>query len=166
MVGERFPLDSASMNLIIRRVSVSRKGGAKGGTMEVRTGSRVLKQAKLFLGKPLGSDLDTVPIELMAAAHATSFCVALWKELRLKSSTAGEIITTVTVALEHLAGGWTIINVHLNVFGRLLKMTQRKFIDATVRTQTKCLTSQALRISVSINTKLEVQPKPAAKHLA
>lgn len=154
------------MNLIIRRVSVSRKGGAKGGTMEVRTGSRVLKQVKLSFGKPLRNDPDTIPIELMAAAHATSFCVALWKELRLKSSVAGEIITTVTVALEHLAGDWTIMNVHLNVFGRLPKMTHGRFVDATVRTQTRCLTSRALRTSVSINTKLEVPPRPAAKHFA
>jgi hypothetical protein len=70
-------------------------------------------------------------------------------------SASGDIVTTTTVTLEHLAGGWTITNLHLNVIAKLPKMTQREFIDATVRAETSCLVSRLLRATISMNAKLE-----------
>ena len=144
------------MNLIIRKALVRWKGGAKGGTRAVTTESGVLKQARFSLGTPLknnGSGTD--PAELIAAAHASSFSLALSNELGLKAVAAGEIITSATVTLEHLAAGWTIMNIHLNVIARLPKVTQSQFIDATVRAKTSCLVSRLLRASISMNAKLK-----------
>ena len=140
------------MNLIIRKASVRWKGG----TRAVTTGSGVLKQAKFGSGVSLknnGSNTD--PAELVAAAHASSFSLALSKELGLKAFAAGEIVTSATVTLEHLAAGWTIMNIHLNVVARLPKVTQGRFIDATVRAKTNCLVSRSLRANISMNAKLE-----------
>ena len=143
------------MNLIIRKASVCWKGGAKGGSRTVTTDSGVLRRAKFCLGLPLKNNSHTDPAELIAAAHASSFSLALSNELGLESSAAGEILTTATVTLENLAAGWTIMNVHLNVMARLPKVTQGRFIDATVRAKTNCLVSRLLCANISMNAKLE-----------
>ncbi len=145
----------ASMHLIIRKASVLWKGGARRGTRVVTTDSGVLKRAKFSLGLPLNNKSHTDPAELMAAAHASSFSLALSNELGLSASAAGEIVTAVTVTLEHLATGWTVVNIHLNVLARLPKVTQGRFIDASVRAKTNCVVSRLLRANISMNAKLE-----------
>lgn len=151
------------MSVIIRKASVRWNGGAKGGVRTVTTDSGVLKRAKFSLGLPLKNNSHTDPTELIAAAHASSFSLALSKELRLKASAAGEIVTSATITVEHLVAGWTIMNIHLNVVARLPKMTQGRFIDATVRAKTNCLVSRLLRANISMNAKLET--RAAAKNL-
>lgn len=148
------PTEYASMNLIIRKASVLWKGGAKGGTHAVMTDSGVVKGAKFSLGHPSKNNSHTDPAELIAAAHASSFSLALSNELGLRAS-AGEIVTAAIVTLEHLAAGWTIMNIHLNVLARLPKVTQGAFIDATVRAKTNCIVSRLLRANISMNAKLE-----------
>lgn len=143
------------MNLIIRKASVLWKGGDKGGTRAVTTDSGVLKRAKFSLDLPFKNKSHTDPAELIAAAHVSSFSLALSNELGLKASAAGEIVTVATVTLEHLAAGWKVMNIHLNVLARLPRVTQGTFIDATVRAKTNCLVSQLLRANVSMNAKLE-----------
>jgi osmotically inducible protein OsmC len=149
-----FPED-VRMNVIMRKASVRWKGGAAGGTRAVTTASGVLKRARFSGGLPVKINSRTDPAELIAAAHAGSFSLALSKELRLRPSAAGDIVTTVTVTLEHLAAVWTIINVHLNVVATLPKVTQGRFIDATVRAKTNCLVSRLLRGNISMHARLE-----------
>lgn len=140
------------MQLIIRKAAVQWKVGAKGDTRIVNTGSGVLKNTRCASGVPLKENTD--PAELIAAAHAGSFALALAKELKLAPSASGNIITTATVTKEHLATGWMITNIHLNVVAALPRVTQSEFIDATVRAKTSCLVSQLLRATISMNAKL------------
>jgi osmotically inducible protein OsmC len=155
LVDSLLSSESSMMNLIIRKAHVRWKGGNKGGSRAVTTESGVLKQAKFSLGIMRKKVSDTDPAELIAAAHASSFSLALSNELGLSASAAGEVLITATVAMEHLAAGWTIMNVHLNVVAKLPKMTQNKFIDASVRAKTSCLVSRLLRANISMNAKLE-----------
>lgn len=143
------------MNLIIRKASVRWKGNGKGGTRKVTTNSGVLKRAKFSLGLPSENNSHTDPAELIAAAHASSFSLALSNELGLRDSASGEILTAATVTLERLAAGWTVMNIHLNVLAKLPKVTQGGFIDATVRAKTNCVVSRLLRANISMNAKLE-----------
>ena len=143
------------MNLIIRKASVRWKGGTKGGTRAVTTENGTLKQARGSLGIPLKNGSDTDPAELIAAAQASSFSLALSTELGRKAFAADETLTTATVTMELLAAGWTIMNIHLNVVARLFKVTQGRFIDATVRAKTNCPVSRLLRANISMNAKLE-----------
>ena len=142
------------MQLIIRKAAVQWKVGSKGDTCVVSTGSGVLKDARYASGIPPKDNSVTDPAELIAAAHAGSFSLALSKELKLAPSALGNIITTATVTIEHLATGWTITNIHLNVIATLPKVTQSEFIDATVRAKTSCLISRLLRATISMNAKL------------
>lgn len=142
------------MQLIIRKAAVQWKVGSKGDTRVVSTGSGVLKDVRYASGIPLKDNSVTDPAELIAAAHAGSFSLALSKELKLAPLVAGNIITTATVTTEHLATGWSITNIHLNVIARLPRVTQSEFIDATVRAKTSCLVSGLLRATISVNAKL------------
>ena len=143
------------MKVIMRRASVKWKGGVKGGTRVVSTGSGVLQRARYASGKPLKANSMTDPAELIAAAHAGSFSSSLSNALGLAACASGSIVTTSTVTLEHLAVGWTFLNIHLNVIARLPNVTQIEFVDATVRAKTNCLISRLLRANISLNAKLE-----------
>lgn len=143
------------MKLIIRKASVSWKGRAKGGIQTVTTDSGVLKRTRFSLGLPTNNFPGTDPVELIAAAYASSFSLALSHELHVKPSAKGGITTVATVTLQHLATGWRILNMHLTVVATLPGVTQGRFIDATVRAKTNCLVSRLLRANVSMNAKLE-----------
>ncbi len=143
------------MRLIIRRAVVRWKGGVQGGRRTLTTDSGMLKRVRIprELRPSLNSHAD--PAELIAAAHATSFSLALSKELGLMTSGQGEVTTSVTVTLEHLAEGWTIVNMHLDVHASLPKLTQGRFIEATICAKTSCLVSRLLRANISMNARLE-----------
>jgi lipoyl-dependent peroxiredoxin len=143
------------MKLIMRKATVQWKGGSNGGTRAITTESGALKQARYSAGIPFRENSGTNPAELIAAAHAASFSLALSNELGLARSPRSDIVTTATVTLEHLPAGWTIMNIHLNVLARLPRLTQGEFIDATLRAKTSCLVSRLLRATVSMNAKLE-----------
>jgi len=119
------------------------------------TESGVLSQTRYAMSIPLRKTSGTNPAELIAAAHAGSFSMALSQELGLARSALGSIATTATVTLQNLSGIWSIINLHLNVLAKLPKVTQGQFIDATVRAKTTCLISKLLRANLSMNAKLE-----------
>jgi lipoyl-dependent peroxiredoxin len=150
-----FPLQDDSMKLILRKASVQWAGGSHGRIRAITTESGVLKQAHYSSGMPFRGNSGTNPAELIAAAHAASFSLALSDELGLRNSAAGEIVTTATVTLEQVAAGWTITNIHLNVLARLPRLTQGEFIDATLRAKTNCQVSRLLRVNISMNARLE-----------
>ena len=143
------------MNLIIRRASVSWKGGAQGGSRSITTEGSLLRRAKLSPGLSVKNDSETDPAELIAAAHASSFSLALSQELGLKISARGEMVTAARMTLERLAAGWMITDIHLNVVARLPGVTQNRFIDATVRAKTNCLVSRLLGTNILMIAKLE-----------
>src|SRR3954465_13002197 len=115
------------MKLIRRKASVRWKGGSRGGSHVMSTESGVLTQARYSMCIPVKKTSATNPAELIAAAHAGSFSLALWRELGLAPSAAGNIATTATVAMERLPAGWTIINLDLNVLANLPRVTQGEF---------------------------------------
>jgi len=117
--------------------------------------SNALKPAKFSWGMSQKRKSQVDPVQLIAAAHAGSFSRALSGELGLKASAPGEIVTTATLTMENLSAGWTILNIHLHVVAKLPKMTQGRFIDATVRAKMRCLVSRLLRANISMNAKLE-----------
>ena len=142
------------MRIIIRKASVQWRGGLK-GRQSVTTESGALKNKRCVPCIPLGSGSATNPAELIAAAHAGSFSMALSNELGLMGFSRGEIATTAAVKLENLSDGWSILKIHLNVLARLPKLTQCQFIDATVRAKTCCVVSRLLRANISMTAKLE-----------
>jgi osmotically inducible protein OsmC len=149
------------MERISQKASANWKSGAKGGVGTVSTPSRALTGAKFSLELRGKKVAETNPSELFAAAHASSFSIALIKELGAKAVAKGEINTTSTVSMEMVKDGWTIHSTHLDVVARLPTISQGSFIDATIRAKSNCLICQLLRVTISMNAKLEPQEAKA-----
>lgn len=142
------------MQLIIRKASVRWSAGQPGERV-VTTDSGALRETPFSAPHPRRSESETDSAELIAAALAGSFSLALEQELGGNSLSTGDITVSAAVTLEEMAGSWTIMNIHLNVTARLSKLTQGRFIEATVRAKARCLVSRALRPTVSMNAKLD-----------
>jgi osmotically inducible protein OsmC len=145
------------MKRISQQASAVWKSGAKDGVATVSTSSRSLDKTSFSLGFPKKKVVGTNPSELMAAAHASSFSLALIKELGPKAAARGEINTTSTVSMEMPKDSWTVNSVHLDVVASLPTLTQGRFIDATIRAKANCVICQLLRVKISMNAKLEPQ---------
>lgn len=154
------------MKLMIRKASVQWTDGFRGGSGSMTTDSGALNQAPYSAGARFKKPNGTTPAELIAAAHAGSFSMALANELKLAGFVPDQIAILATVTLELLAAGWTITNINLKVLAKVPKATQGDFIDATLRAKTGCPVSRLLRVNISMNAKLESntfapsQPQP------
>src|SRR5580698_1422850 len=90
-------------------------GGLKDGKGTVSTQSGVLKQTQYSFSTRFEDGIGTNPEELIAAAHAGCFTMALSAQLGNAGLTAESIDTTAAVTLEKVEGGFSITAVHLDV---------------------------------------------------
>src|SRR6478736_9011572 len=102
-----------------RRGSAAWQGGIKDGKGAISSESGALKEypygfASRFEGKP-----GTNPEELLGAAHAGCFTMALSLILGEAKLTATQMDTTAEVSLEQVDGGYAITSVHLTLRARV-----------------------------------------------
>jgi osmotically inducible protein OsmC len=140
---------------MMRKASVRWTGGARDGSGAMTTESGMLKQTRYSSGTPFKKSNRTNPAELIAAAHAASFSMALANELGTAGFVPNHIATSATVTLERLAAGWTMTRINLEVLAEVPKAAQSDFIDATLRAKTGCPISRLLRVNISMHAKLE-----------
>jgi osmotically inducible protein OsmC len=129
-------------------------GDLRRGKGVVTTGSNTLSQSQYF-GAGDGEGKGTNPYELIAAAHAACFSMALANELAAAGFTTHHIATTAIVAMEQLPEGWTITGVQLDVLAEAPRAKQGDFIRAAVRAKTSCTISRLLKTNLSMSAKLE-----------
>jgi lipoyl-dependent peroxiredoxin len=137
-----------------RNASATWVGGVKRGKGVVTTGSGTLSQSQYF-GTGDEEGKGTNPYELIAAAHAVCFSMALAEELAGAGSTPHRIVTTVTVTMEQLPVGWTITGIQLDVLAEAPRAKQGDFIRAAVRAKTRCTISRLLKTNICMSAKLE-----------
>ena len=97
----------------------------------------------------------TTPEELLAAAHAGCFSMALSKQLEDAGMRAEEINTTAAVTLEKTDAGFTITRVHLDVSARIPDADQSKFETATQNAKAGCPVSRLLNAEITMDARLE-----------
>src|SRR6202040_557395 len=90
----------------------------------------------------------TNPEELIAAAHAGWFSMALSGQLGAANLTASSIETTATLTMEKLDSGWMITAVHLDVVGRVPGADQAAFQKAANDAKTGCPVSKVLKANI------------------
>lgn len=146
------------MKEIIREASVHWRSDRNGQTAQVSTGGGLFKPADFLLDVVRDPRADGAAAELIAAAHAMSFCLALSHDLGTKALQQGDILVTAVATMRRALDGWTIANIALTVLARLPGVSQEWFIDAAIGAKTKCIVSRSLRASVSMNAKLEEPP--------
>src|SRR3569833_223685 len=93
-------------------------GGLKDGKGTVSTASGVLKQTQSSLSTRFENGAGTNPEELIAAAHAGCFSMALSAELGKAGFTPDSIYTNATLTLDKTDAGFTITAIHLDVHAK------------------------------------------------
>src|SRR5882757_9061465 len=98
-----------------RKASAVWKGGLKDGKGTVSSSSGVLNNTPYSFTTRFENEPGTNPEELIAAAHAACFSMALSAQLGAANLTADSISTTANLKMEKLDAGWAITTIHLDV---------------------------------------------------
>jgi osmotically inducible protein OsmC len=143
------------MKPFTRQATALWHGTRQHGKGAITTPSAVLKQAPCVLGTKFKPGGGTNPPELIAAAHAASFSMALANELGEAGYRPYQIDTTATVTMEDIPAGWTLTHIHLDVIATVPNAAQCDFIDAALRAKLNCPVSRLLDANTSMNAKLK-----------
>src|SRR5713226_5431591 len=137
-----------------RKGSAVWKGGLKDGKGTVSTASGVLSNTPYSFTTRFEGTPGTNPEELIAAAHAACFSMALSAQLAGAQLTAESIHTNATLTMEKLEAGWTITAVHLDVTARVPKADEAAFRKAAEDAKKGCPVSKVLNANITMNAKL------------
>jgi osmotically inducible protein OsmC len=127
----------------------------KDGRGTVSTESGVLSEAQYSFATRFESGAGTNPEELIAAAHAGCFSMALSKQLEDAGTKAESINTTASVRLEKTDAGFTITKVHLDVSARVPGADAAAFETAANNAKAGCPVSRLLKAEITLDAKLE-----------
>src|SRR6202163_37544 len=104
---------------MVRKASAVWNGSLKEGNGTISTESGVLSKAQYSFSTRFENGVGTNPEELIAAAHAGCFTMALSGQLTNAGLTPESLETTAAVTMEKLEAGFTITKVHLDVTARV-----------------------------------------------
>ena len=138
-----------------RKASAIWKGGLKDGKGSVSSASGVLTNTPYSFSTRFENTPGTNPEELIAAAHAGCFSMALSAQLGGANVTPSSIETSATLTMEKLEAGWTITAVHLDVVGRVPGADAAAFQKAAENAKAGCPVSKVLNAKITMNAKLE-----------
>ena len=130
------------------------QGGIKDGRGTVSTESGVLDGAQYSFSTRFEDGKGTNPEELLAAAHAGCFSMALSKQLNDAGFTADSINTTAAVRLEKTDAGFQITKVHLDVTARVPGADQAAFETAAGNAKAGCPVSRLFNAEITMDAKL------------
>jgi osmotically inducible protein OsmC len=140
-----------------RKASAAWQGGLKDGKGTISTASGVLSETQYSFSTRFEDGIGTNPEELIAAAHAGCFTMALSGQLAGVGLTAENIATTATVTMEKTDIGFTITEVHLDVTARIPGADPAKFEEAANNAKAGCPISRLLKANITMEAKLEEQ---------
>src|SRR5467141_2543538 len=138
-----------------RKASAVWQGALKDGKGTISTDSGVLRDSQYSFSTRFENGIGTNPEELVAAAHAACFSMALSGQLGAANLTASSIETTATLTLEKLDSGWAITTVHLDVVGRVPGADNAAFQKAAENAKSGCPVSKVLKANITMTAKLE-----------
>ena len=138
-----------------RKASAVWNGGLKDGKGTISTDSGVLSNTQYSFSTRFEAGVGTNPEELIAAAHAGCFSMALSGQLGKAGLTAQSINTTATVRLEKVDEAFAITSVHLEVTARVPGADQQAFETAANNAKAGCPVSKVLNAEITMEAKLE-----------
>jgi lipoyl-dependent peroxiredoxin len=131
------------------------KGALKDGKGTISTASGVLADTPYSFSTRFENGQGTNPEELIAAAHAGCFTMALSAQLGTLNFTPASLRTEATVSLEKLDAGWTISKVHLDVVARVPGISSSAFDSAAASAKANCPVSRLLKAEITMTSRLE-----------
>jgi osmotically inducible protein OsmC len=138
-----------------RKASAVWQGGLKDGKGALSTDSGVLKQTQYSFSTRFENGVGTNPEELLAAAHAGCFTMALSSELGKAGMTASKLETTATITLEKVGEGFGITKSQLELVARVPGADRAKFDAAVKAAETGCPVSKLFKAEISVTSRLE-----------
>ncbi len=130
---------------ILRNAAASWSGDLQSGAGTVSTGSEVLTEATVTYPSRFESGTGTNPEELIAAAHASCFSMALALGLSRQGHAPQALQTQATLTLRKDQSGFKITKVHLAVEGTVTDITAETFAEAANQAKENCPVSVLLK---------------------
>ena len=142
--------------MITRKGNAVWNGGLKDGEGQVSTQSGAIKDVPYNFGKRFGDEPGTNPEELIGAAHAGCFSMALSGQLNAAGLSPERIETTATVSLEKVGEGFEVTRINLDVVARVPNATDEQFKEAANNAKAGCPISKLLKAAeITMNARLE-----------
>ena len=138
-----------------RTASAVWQGDLKSGKGALTTESGVLSSTAYSFATRFGDNKGTNPEELIAAAHAGCFTMALSAQLGTAGITAEKLATTATLTMEKLEKGWTITAIHLDLKAKIPGASREAFDAATAEAKANCPVSRVLNAKITLDAALE-----------
>jgi osmotically inducible protein OsmC len=137
-----------------RKASAHWSGDLKSGKGTVSTASGVLSETQYSFSTRFEDGAGTNPEELIAAAHAGCFSMALSGQLGGVNMVAESINTTATLTMDKLDAGWTVTKIHLDVQAKIPGGDAAAFEAAANRAKAGCPISRLLNATITMDAKL------------
>ncbi|HSG22565.1 MAG TPA: OsmC family protein [Azonexus sp.] len=138
-----------------RTASAAWSGGLKDGTGTISTESRVLDKTQYGFNTRFEEGPGTNPEELIGAAHAGCFTMALAAQLEKEGMTAKRLHTWAAVTLDKVDGGFSISAVHLDLVANIPGADQAAFERVANDAKANCPVSKLLNATITLSAKLE-----------
>ena len=138
-----------------RKASAVWKGGLKEGKGEFSVPSGVFSHLPYSFKTRFEDAPGTNPEELIAAAHASCFSMALSAQRGGANLTPESINTTANLKMEKLDSGWAITAIHLDVTARVPGADDGDFQKAANDAKAGCPVSKVLKANITMSAKLE-----------
>jgi lipoyl-dependent peroxiredoxin len=139
---------------MIRKASAVWKGSLKEGKGTISSDSGVLSNTPYSFTTRFENAKGTNPEELIAAAHAGCFTMALSAQLGNAGITPESLETTVSLSLDKLESGWAITKIHLDVTARIPGADQAAFDKAAENAKAGCPVSKLLKAEITMTARL------------
>lgn len=130
-------------------------GDLKGGAGSLTTASATLSNTPYSFHSRFEQGKGTNPEELLAAAHAGCFTMALSAQLAGAGLKADSLDTTCTISLEQKDGGFAITESHLELKANIPGATQEAFDKAVEQAKSGCPVSKLYNTKITLTSQLE-----------
>jgi osmotically inducible protein OsmC len=130
-------------------------GSLKEGHGTISAQSGILSDSPYSFVTRFENGKGTNPEELIAAAHAGCFTMALSAQLGTMNVTPESLRTVATLTLEKLEAGWTISKIHLDVTARINGISPAAFESAASSAKANCPVSRLLKAEITMAARLE-----------
>lgn len=138
-----------------RKASAVWRGGLKDGSGEFSVQSGVFSHTPYSFKTRFENAPGTNPEELIAAAHAACFSMALSAQLGAANLNPESINTTANLKMEKQDAGWAITSVHLDVHARIPNADDAAFQKAAEAAKAGCPVSKVLKAQITMSAKLD-----------
>jgi osmotically inducible protein OsmC len=138
-----------------RKATAVWRGDVKTGKGSLSTESTVLENAQYSFSTRFENGIGTNPEELLAAAHAGCFAMALSAQLGMANLTARRLDVTATITLERVGEHHAVTKSHLDLSAQVPGATREAFDAAVKAAEVGCPVSKLFRAAISVEAHLD-----------